>query len=95
MAWIRSGYCCRCGECCKGVPPALADRPSEVEGHCPLFTRSQPSSDGPGFCRGHTGAVPAGQEDPYYLAGCIHWPQHPDNIADCPSCTYTFTGQDD
>lgn len=66
----------------------------EVAGYCPLFKWAN-LPEGPGFCKGHTGAVPAGEEDTYYLAGCHLWPEHPDNIANCPSCTYTFAWQDD
>jgi hypothetical protein len=95
MAWQRGGYCCRCGDCCKGVPPALADQPEEVSGYCPLFSWSQPSAEGPGFCRGHTGAVPAGEENFYYLSGCNVWPESPDNIQGYQNCTYTFVWSDD
>lgn len=100
MGWVRSGYCCRCGECCVGDPYAGNDeqRPSElmkrappVEGYCPLYE----IRDGQGFCAGHVGVAPEGQEDPYYMAGCVAWPSAPDNIAGCPSCTYTFTWVDD
>jgi hypothetical protein len=100
MAWVRSGYCCRCGDCCKGNAydpdnpvrnsPAMA-QPPVVEGYCPLFNWSFAGDpNGPGFCRGHTGAVPAGQEDPYYLSGCNIWPDDPHQIKDYPNCTYTF-----
>ena len=83
MPWVRSGECSRCGECCKGAMPGN-DGTAKVEGYCQLFEWL----GGKGHCGGH------GQHE-YYLAGCNVWPQHPDNIADKPSCTYTFTWVDD
>jgi hypothetical protein len=44
---------------------------------------------------GHIGAVPPGEEDPYYMAGCNVWPEHPDQIVNYPNCTYTFAWVDD
>ena len=93
MPWVRSGYCCRCGQCCVGDPFADHERPraAVVPTHCPLYE----IRDGTGFCTGHTGAVPAGQEHPYYLAACAAWPDHPSQIADKPACTYSFAWVDD
>lgn len=62
-------------------------RPAPVAGYCPLFSWSD---EGVGHCAGHTGVVPEGEEDPYYMQGCVVWPQSPDEIAGYPSCTYTF-----
>jgi hypothetical protein len=92
MPWIRSGECCRCGECCVGDPFADEDRPREavVQGYCPLFELHQGAPEGDGFCIGHE---PPNQH-PYYLSGCNVWPDHPDNIVNCPSCTYKFTWVD-
>jgi hypothetical protein len=61
-----------------------------VPGYCPLYE----IKDGAGFCTGHIGAVPAGTENPYYLAACQHWPDHPDQLADKPGCTYKFSWVD-
>ncbi len=104
MAWIRSGECCRCGECCVGDPfpdktdpnasEAMRQQPV-VAGYCPLFRWHEGAAEGSGFCSGHTGVVPPGEEDPYYLAGCHEWPTDPSNIVNCPSCTYTFQWVDD
>jgi hypothetical protein len=100
MAWIRSGYCCRCGDCCRGSPhhpdnPLVASeamsQPAMVDGYCPLFRWH---ALGVGFCTGHIGAVPAGKEDPYYLAACSSWPDHPEQLKDKPRCTYTFEWAD-
>jgi len=72
----------------------MAGRVAAVQGYCPLFEwRNMP--EGPGFCRGHLGAVPSGQENAYYMAGCRTWPDDPAQIADKPGCTYNFTWQDD
>lgn len=95
MSWIRSGECCRCGECCVGDPFVGPDDPNRsqamrrvppVPGRCPLYE----TRDGLGFCIGHIGAVPKGKEDPYYMAGCISWPDHPDHIKNYSGCSYTF-----
>jgi hypothetical protein len=93
MAWVREGYCCKCGECCVGDPFTDDNRPraAVVPGYCPLF---EWRGDKEGFCIGHIGAVPAGKENPYYLSGCIAWPSDPLHIADKPSCTYSFRWED-
>ena len=105
MSWIRSGYCCRCGQCCAGnIYEADPNNPNwseamkrtpPVEGMCPLFELHKGAPEGEGFCIGHTGAVPEGQEDPYYLQGCNVWPSDPHCIAEYDRCTYTFTWQAD
>jgi hypothetical protein len=97
MSWVRSGYCCRCGQCCVGDPftDENRPRPAVVEGYCPLFEWHMGDPNGNGFCAGHTGAVPSGQENSYYLSACALWPQDPSNIADKPGCTYTFAWVDD
>ncbi len=95
--WVRDGECCRCGECCTGTPPEglrvtdLMKRDPVVEGYCPLYE----IHDGVGFCAGHVGVVPEGQEDPYYMGGCNVWPDDPNQITNYPSCTYTFTWKGD
>jgi len=67
-----------------------------VDGYCPLFNWSfAGDTNGPGFCRGHTGAVPAGEEDKYYLSGCNVWPTDPSQIVSYPNCTYSFAWVDD
>lgn len=50
-----------------------------VEGFCPLFRWRE---DGSGHC--------SDREHPYYLNGCDSFPSHPSQIADKPSCTYSF-----
>lgn len=100
MPWVRSGECNRCGQCCgTGNPydatnsaddpfwsPAIR-QPPVVAGYCPLFRWAK---EGEGFCCGHIGAVPPGQEDSYYMAGCINWPNDPEQIKDKPLCSYKF-----
>jgi hypothetical protein len=87
MAWVRSGYCCRCGQCCVGDPFNDEERPraAVVPGHCPLYE----IKDGAGFCTGHAASAP-GREHPYYLAACSTWPDHPDLIVGKSACTYKF-----
>lgn len=69
-------------------------RPPPVAGMCALFELHQGAPEGDGFCTGHTGAVPAGQEDPYYLKGCNVWPSDPSNIVNYDRCTFQFTWVD-
>ncbi len=100
MAWVRSGYCCRCGDCCAGDPyggnpddPTRSEvmkRTPPVAGMCPLYELHHGAPEGEGFCIGHE---PPNQ-DPYYLAGCNVWPSDPSNIVNYPNCTYTFTWVD-
>lgn len=74
MPWVRTGECNRCGECCKGNPFT-----GETAGYCPLFTWLEKDV---GHC--------TDRQHPYYLNGCDVWPTHPAQIADKPSCSYTF-----
>ena len=87
MSWVRSGYCCQCGECCVGDPFGGAEGPPTVPGRCPLYR----ILGGKGHCVGHE---PPNQH-PYYLSGCNVWPTVPGHIADYPSCTYSFEWRDD
>jgi len=106
MPWVRSGTCCRCGECCQDGDPFPGDTstleenprrsykmrmPPEKEGWCPLLRSHIGDPAGDFSCIGHPGSVPLENADPYYMSGCNVWPDHPDQIADKPSCTYTFT----
>jgi hypothetical protein len=108
MAWVRSGFCIRCGECCNGDPFAgeepdaenprrstLMRQPPERQGWCPLLRFHPGGTQGDTTCIGHSGFVPAGKEDPYYMSGCNVWPEDPAQIANYPSCTYTFAWVDD
>lgn len=79
MTWIRSGECCRCGECCSGDPFNGEEGPAVVPEACPLYR----IIGGHGHCSGYG-------VHPYYLNGCNVWPSHPNQIMDKPSCTYRF-----
>lgn len=71
----RTGYCCRCGECCHtGDPFSGAD-----EGPCALFRWVGPTL---GAC--------ADRHNAYYLSGCVDWPSKPEHLIGKPSCTYQF-----
>jgi len=71
-------------------------RPPEREGYCPLlrFHHLPVSLVHKTWCAGHTGVVPPGEEDPYYMSGCNVWTANPDQIADKPGCSYTFEWSD-
>jgi len=79
LVFERKGYCSRCGECCKGDPFNGEEGHAIIEGYCPLFDLLE----GKGHC--------TDRQHPYYLNGCNVWPTHPDQLADKPSCTYSFT----
>jgi hypothetical protein len=78
MTWVRTGYCCQCGECCRGRDPFEGVMQPVVEGFCSLYR----IVDGHGHCndRAH----------PYYLGGCNVWPTQPSHVEDYPACTYRF-----
>ncbi len=77
--FVRSGECCRCGECCKSGDPFEGEMGKpDIAGACPLLTLA----DGQHVC--------TDRKNPYYLNGCNVWPTHPGQIANYPSCTYTF-----
>jgi hypothetical protein len=83
MSWVRSGYCCQCGECCRGRDPFDGELgPPPVPGFCALYRLV----DGKGHCSGHE---PPNQH-PYYLRGCNIWPTQPSHIEAYPLCTYKF-----
>lgn len=87
--WIRSGECCRCGECCQNFNPWESASKDIIAGSiapertvanaCPLFAWQERE----GFCRGH-------QKHPVYMKLCKDWPRYPNDIKDFPSCTYSF-----
>lgn len=92
MAWVRSGECNRCGECClgdprwpHGGPDDIMKQPPIAEGRCPAF---RTDAEGKGTCLGHGW-------HPYYLSGCNVWPTVPGHIANYPSCSFTFTWVDE
>jgi hypothetical protein len=101
MPWVRSGYCCRCGQCCavggnpfpgdvEGNPRCsqlMATRQAEQPDACPLLHFHIGAPEGDTSCVGHG-------IDPYYLSGCIDWPSDPTHIQDYDRCTYMFTWVD-
>lgn len=77
ILWRRTGSCSGCGECCSSGDPFNGERGvGEVPGACPLLTAAH-------RCAGHG-------SDPYYLAGCVVFPQFPAQVAAYPSCSYVF-----
>jgi len=84
MSWKREGYCCQCGECCRGRDPFDGELgPPPVAGFCALYR----IVDGKGSCSDRTHR--------YYLNGCNVWPSIPEHVSNYPRCTYTFTEVND
>jgi len=98
MPWVRSGSCCRCGQCCRGSPWAGPDedrdavaqgappRAAAVNGYCHLFEWRRGAPEGDGFCVGHEPP----KQHLYYLKACQTWPTHPEQIKDKEQCSYRF-----
>jgi len=76
--YVRSGECCRCGQCCWGDPFGGEMGEPSIKGACPLLALH----DGVYTC--------TNRQHPYYLNGCNVWPTHPGQIADKPGCSYRF-----
>jgi hypothetical protein len=84
--WVRHGECNRCGECCKSGDPFNGEEGvGEFPGACPLLSLV----DGLHHCLGRD------ISHPYYVNGCSQWPSIPEHITAYPSCSFTFTWQDD
>jgi hypothetical protein len=77
--FVRTGECCRCGQCCWGDPFNGEMGVPEIAGACPLLTLEL---DGRYAC--------GDRQNTYYLNGCNVWPTHPGQIADKPGCSYRF-----
>lgn len=77
--FVRTGECCRCGQCCWGDPFGGAMGKPALTGACPLLALL------PGGRFACTD-----RHNPYYLNGCNVWPTHPGQIADKPGCSYRF-----
>lgn len=77
MRYEREGYCCRCGDCCRGNP----DGSGTDKDLCP-FLRFE--ADGKAAC------VDWDKPNTYWAKGCIVWPTKPEHIAHLPRCTYWF-----
>ena len=78
--YIRTGECCRCGQCCMTGDPFEGElgEPA-IEGACPLLKLA---ADGLYAC--------SDRMNSYYLKGCNVFPSHPDQVADKPGCSYKF-----
>lgn len=83
VAWVRSGECNRCGECCRSGDPFGGEAGTPVvEGACPFY---RVDADGLGGCADRTSG------NLYYTNGCAKWPSLPAHVVDYPSCSYVFT----
>ena len=78
MTWVREGYCCRCGDCCRGPIDGL---PAQADGACPYLGAKHGEER---LCTIHDTV------DTYWAKGCNVWPAHPSNIAGLSRCTFTF-----
>jgi hypothetical protein len=83
MTWIREGYCCKCGQCCRGAIDGL---PAQADGACPYLKLE---TNGERLCSIHNTV------DTYWARGCNVWPTDPHNIENYDRCTFSFTWQDD
>jgi hypothetical protein len=92
MSWVRSGYCCRCGECCVGDPFNGELGPLMTGTHCPLYRLIGLDNKIVGHCIAHPPTAEV--QNDYYYNNCSVWPDDPRQIADKPSCTYKFTWVD-
>jgi hypothetical protein len=79
MAWVRSGECNRCGDCCKGQFETGIEDPTVNGGYCTLFRWAAPSI---GACMDRQSA--------YYRKGCCDWPTKPEHLVAHPRCSYRF-----
>ena len=78
MAWIREGYCCKCGDCCRG---GIDDLPAQPDGACPYLARE---AHGERLCTIHDTV------NTYWARGCNIWPSDPVHIAGYARCTFSF-----
>ena len=89
MPWVREGYCCRCGDCCRG--PVEGVIPAQADGACPFLMAV--NAKGERLCEIHD-RPNDGTPQTYWSRGCNVWPTDPMHIADLPRCTYTFRWED-
>jgi hypothetical protein len=78
MAWVREGYCCKCGQCCRGP---IDDLPEQHDGACPYL---KPEASGERLCAIHDTV------DTYWSRGCNVWPSVPQHIDKHDRCTFSF-----
>lgn len=78
VVYLRTGYCCHCGECCQsGDPFAVAQ--THPPSPCAKLTTD---ARGAYQC--------AGRDTHVYNIGCNVWPSTPSHLDRYPSCTYRF-----
>jgi hypothetical protein len=78
MTWVREGYCCKCGQCCRGGVDGM---PEQADGACPYL---KAAVSGERLCAIHNTV------DTYWSRGCNVWPSVPHHIKDYDRCTFTF-----
>ena len=82
MTWVRSGYCCKCGQCCRGP---IDDLPEQHDGACPYL---KPEMNGERLCSIHNTV------GTYWARGCNVWPSDPVHIENYDKCTFSFRWMD-
>lgn len=86
--WTRTGYCCRCGDCCaSGNPFPLPDKSDESD-PCPYLSATR--DDGTRHCTAHDNTDEATDVGRYRVMACSLWPSKPEHVARYPRCTYVF-----
>jgi hypothetical protein len=78
MPWVREGYCCKCGDCCKGSVDGL---PAQSDGACPYLSALTGTER---LCTIHNTV------NTYWAKGCNVFPTDPGQIHRYERCTYTF-----
>jgi hypothetical protein len=89
MTWVREGYCCKCGQCCRcssfNSSVVIDDLPLQHDGSCPHL---KPEVNGERLCAVHDTV------DTYWARGCNVWPSNPTNIENYDRCTFSFRWED-
>jgi hypothetical protein len=80
MTWVREGYCCKCGDCCRGSVPG-EDAPAQTDGACPYLMAER---GGERLCKIHDTV------NTYWSRGCNVWPSDPIHIVNIARCTFRF-----
>lgn len=83
MPWVREGYCCKCGQCCRGPIDGL---PAQSDGACPYLAAENNNER---LCGIH------GKDGTYWDAGCRVWPTVPHHIENYDRCTFRFRWVED
>lgn len=81
-SYRKTGFCCRCGDCCRIHGDPFSNNPKGGTA-CSKLVDNQCSIHG----RGNA------EEQRFWNAGCNDWPRHPDDLRDVPNCTFRFVAE--